>query len=301
MMRWLFVAALALLPLSEASAASGIVQITVKDAGGIVRNFNVLSDSGLIGGNLSWNNVICDPTTPTQCMAVSAGGAASVTAAQTGTWNITNISGTVSLPTGASTAANQTNASQKSQIVDGSGNVIASTTNALNVSAVQSGTWNINNISGTLSLPTGAATAANQSTEITDLASIVTNTAAAVPTIQSGTVTALISCDSHVFKHITTATDTNAVTGVTAKVTYVCGWRSRAAGTATWFLETSANTGGTCGTPTQLTGLASEAANTGEVLNPAFWSGVKTPTANGLCINSTGTGGVDVDIFYTQF
>jgi hypothetical protein len=37
------------------------------------------------------------------------------------------------LPTGAATSANQTNASQKSQIVDGSGNVIGSTSNALNV------------------------------------------------------------------------------------------------------------------------------------------------------------------------
>lgn len=37
------------------------------------------------------------------------------------------------------------------------------------VAATQSGTWNITNISGTVSLPTGAATAANQSTEITSL------------------------------------------------------------------------------------------------------------------------------------
>ena len=63
--------------------------------------------------------------------------------------SISNISGTVSLPTGAATAANQTNASQKTQIVDGSGNVIASTSNALNVSATgtvaatQSGTWTV--------------------------------------------------------------------------------------------------------------------------------------------------------------
>lgn len=40
------------------------------------------------------------------------------------------------LPTGAATSANQTNASQKTQIVDGSGNVIASTTNALNVDVI---------------------------------------------------------------------------------------------------------------------------------------------------------------------
>lgn len=37
------------------------------------------------------------------------------------------------LPTGASTAANQTNASQKTQVVDGSGNVISATGNALDV------------------------------------------------------------------------------------------------------------------------------------------------------------------------
>lgn len=45
--------------------------------------------------------------------------------------SITNISGTISLPTGAATSANQTNASQKTQIVDGSGNVIASQSNQL--------------------------------------------------------------------------------------------------------------------------------------------------------------------------
>lgn len=43
------------------------------------------------------------------------------------------------LPTGASTSANQTNASQKTQIVDGSGNVIASTSNALNVAITSGG------------------------------------------------------------------------------------------------------------------------------------------------------------------
>lgn len=44
------------------------------------------------------------------------------------------------------------------------------------VAATQSGTWNINNVSGTVSLPTGASTSANQSTEIASLATIVTNT-----------------------------------------------------------------------------------------------------------------------------
>jgi hypothetical protein len=77
-------------------------------------------------------------------------GTFAVQAAQSGTWNINNVSGTVSLPTGASTSANQTNGTQKTQVVDGSGNVIASTSNALNVSVqnatlavTQSGTWTV--------------------------------------------------------------------------------------------------------------------------------------------------------------
>lgn len=43
------------------------------------------------------------------------------------------------LPSGAATSANQTNAGQKTQVVDGSGNVIASTANALNVAANSAG------------------------------------------------------------------------------------------------------------------------------------------------------------------
>ena len=44
------------------------------------------------------------------------------------------------------------------------------------IPATQSGTWNINNISGTISLPTGAATAANQTTGNSSLSTIATNT-----------------------------------------------------------------------------------------------------------------------------
>ncbi len=66
-----------------------------------------------------------------------------IPASQSGTWNITNVSGTVSLPTGAATSANQTNASQKTQVVDGSGNVISSTLNAMDVNLKTSGLSNL--------------------------------------------------------------------------------------------------------------------------------------------------------------
>lgn len=117
-----------------------------------------------------------------------------------------------------------------------------------------------------------------------------------------GTNHSAISCDSHIFKHITTATDTLAVQGVASQAIYVCGWRSRAAGTATWFLENTASVNANCSsTLTQITGVATEAINTGEIVLPALWTGLKNTAGNGLCINSTGTGGVDVDIWYAQF
>ena len=52
------------------------------------------------------------------------------------------------------------------------------------VTADQGGTWNITNITGTISLPTGAATSANQSTIITDLGTI--NTTLGSPMQNSG-------------------------------------------------------------------------------------------------------------------
>lgn len=109
----------------------------------------------------------------------------------TGKLNINNISGTISLPTGASTAALQTqpgvdigdvtvnNAAGASAVniqdggnsitVDGSVAVTQSTSPWVvsgTVAATQSGTWNINNVSGTVSLPTGAATEATLATRL---------------------------------------------------------------------------------------------------------------------------------------
>jgi hypothetical protein len=117
-----------------------------------------------------------------------------------------------------------------------------------------------------------------------------------------GHVAAPIGCDSHIFKHITSATDTLAVQGVASQSVYVCAWRARAAGVATWFLENTASANANCSSAnTQITGVATEAANTGEIFAPPFWTGLKNTAGNGLCINSTGTGGVDVDIWYAQF
>jgi len=67
-------------------------------------------------------------------------------------------------------------------------------TDQTSIPVTQSGTWNITNISGTVSLPTGAATAANQATEISSLSSIdtkLTTTNASLATIDAGIPAAL--------------------------------------------------------------------------------------------------------------
>ena len=103
------------------------------------------------------------------------------------------------MPTGASTSALQTTGNNSLSSIDGktatlvSGRVpvdpsgvtspvsftrLASATDS--VAATQSGTWNITNVSGAVSLPTGASTAANQTTGNSSLSSIDTKTPALV-------------------------------------------------------------------------------------------------------------------------
>jgi hypothetical protein len=112
----------------------------------------------------------------------------------------------------------------------------------------------------------------------------------------------LVQCDQHTFKHITSATDTLAIQGVASQTIYFCGWRARAAGVATWYFEDEADANANCSNlGSQLTGIATEAANTGEVEMSPFFNGFKGTSGHGMCIKSTGTGGVDIDYWYTQF
>jgi len=86
-----------------------------------------------------------------------------IPASQSGTWNITNITGTVSLPTGAATESSLVAMSGKLPAtlgqklsVDSLSVTIAS--DQTDIDVAQAGTWDITNITGTVSLPTGAAT-----------------------------------------------------------------------------------------------------------------------------------------------
>jgi hypothetical protein len=68
--------------------------------------------------------------------------------------SLTNITGTISLPTGAATNAELITINSTLGSPFQAGGSIGNTA----FGAIQSGVWNINNIAGTISLPTGAAT-----------------------------------------------------------------------------------------------------------------------------------------------
>ena len=120
-------------------------RLIVTDNQSVPAGANTIGNVGLVAGSAKIGVVTTDQTTP--------GTTDLVHAAQSGVWTVQpgNTANTTAwkvdgsavtqpvsaaslpLPTGAASAANQTNASQKTQLVDGAGSVIASTSNNLNV------------------------------------------------------------------------------------------------------------------------------------------------------------------------
>lgn len=101
------------------------------------------------------------------------------------------------------------------------------------VAATQSGTWNVTNISGTVSLPTGASTAANQSTGNTSLASIDTKTPALGQTTMSASQPVAIASNqsSIPISNLPTTVDTNSGTAGASTPRVVLATRHESAST----------------------------------------------------------------------
>lgn len=157
---------------ADLTIGDGTLVAGADDIGGVKypRVKLIIGDDGTNDGDVSGNNplpvalvgvgtVAITGTVTVAAHAVVNVGTFAVQAAQAGTWNVTNISGTVSLPTGASTAAKQ----------PALGTAGTASTDVLSVQGIASMTpllatvtGNLTNISGTISLPTGAATAAKQ-------------------------------------------------------------------------------------------------------------------------------------------
>lgn len=97
------------------SSWSGSATIIVKET---TNSNNVTISNSLPSGSNLLGKVGIDQTTPGTTNKVSIGTDGTVAATQSGTWNITNISGTISLPTGAATSANQTTEITALQLID---------------------------------------------------------------------------------------------------------------------------------------------------------------------------------------
>lgn len=211
------------------------------------------------------------------------------------------------LPAGAATAANQTNATQKTQIVDGSGNVIASTANAINA--------NITNfpgtqpISGTVTVvqPTGTnlhavldatsttavtqATAANLNATVvqssgTNLHVNVDNFPATQPISGTVTVTQATGTNLHTVVDSGTITAVTAITNALPAGTNTIGAVTTATPTAGTVTQ-AAVTVGTTAVRATVSGSAPSATRKLLVISPdpastaTFYVGSSTVTNSG--------------------
>jgi len=166
---------------------------------GLVALFSVAlaAPSFVAAQGISQRVATCDPAYPSRCLKPDANGAIAVaggisvnsaavaTAAAPsyveGTSNPLSMDLSGNLRTsgsggGGGGASAKATAAAPSYVEGATVDLSVNLTGDLRSISKQSGTWNLNNISGTVSLPTGAATAANQSTANGSLSSIVTNT-----------------------------------------------------------------------------------------------------------------------------
>lgn len=134
-------ALLALLGSIATVSAQGLTTMTVLDSTGATKTYRMVQDAS---NRLSYTQAICDPT-------VGANAAVNCATVSSGALKVDG-SGATQPVNGTVTAAQGTAANLNATVV-GTGTFATQLTGATN---------NINNIAGTVSLPTGAATAANQ-------------------------------------------------------------------------------------------------------------------------------------------
>lgn len=102
------------------NSGSGGDTLATDDIGGIKypRSKIVIGADGSNDGDVSSANPLPVSLATVPSHAVTNAGTFAVQAAQSGTWNVTNVSGTVSLPTGAATSANQSTIITSLQLID---------------------------------------------------------------------------------------------------------------------------------------------------------------------------------------
>lgn len=251
-----------------------------------VANYSATQGSGttfgsiVIGGVHFISALFCDATTANQCAAVSAGGAvkvdnSAVTQPVSGT--ITANAGTNLNTSTLATSANQTNASAKTQVVDGSGNVMtAQNANSHIAPDVVINDASGNRLSGLVTGTFGTPSTQVLSVQNNDPCSYAAKSSASI-SVTSATTTQLV-----------------AISGST--VIYTCGFAitiapsATTADTAQFEYGTSTNCTGT----NALTGTLGngDLTTAAPPLPVTYGSGnstiFKTAAANGLCIVTAG-------------
>lgn len=187
---------------------------------GLSALFLITTTSPAFAQGISQKVAVCNPGFTNRCVAPDASGntpvVGTVTVVPSGTQdvNVAQVGGnvvtttlpvsdaggsltvdTLQLPStlGIKTSANSLSVAPASDAVFQIGDAGGSITVDGTVAATQSGTWNINNVSGTVSLPTGASTAANQSTGNSSLASIDTKLTGVATAANQATANASLS------------------------------------------------------------------------------------------------------------
>jgi hypothetical protein len=114
-----------------------------------------------------------------------------------------------------------------------------------------------------------------------------------------GLLKGLIQCDSFVpLNNLATATTAELVALTSGRTIYVCGFHIVASGTTTVTLKYG--TGSNCGTGTQvITDGYDLTAQTGLVDRSAFWQGMKTASANALCVTNSAAVKITGGVYYT--
>jgi hypothetical protein len=105
-------------------------------------------------------------------------------------------------------------------------------------------------------------------------------------------------CGSHVYKHITTATDTQLIAGVSGRNIYVCDYSISFNGTGNIYLEQA--TSGTCATLTQLDQTWYGVANAGKIAANPYYTGISIVAGGQLCVNTSAAIAVDIAVNYDQ-
>lgn len=223
-----------------------------------------------------------------------------IPASQSGTWNINNVSGTVSLPTGAATETTLSSVNGKlgslgQKAMAGSAPVVIASDQSA-VPASQSGTWNINNVSGTVTLPTGAATETTLSNVNGKLGSLGQK-------VMTGSAPVVIASDQSAVPSSQSGTWT-VQPGNTANTT---AWRVISEGSQNGTFAQSTSLGTTAATASAPSNAAGFIlfADSGNSANIRFCMGAVASTTNGIPLEpgrDTGfiPGGVNVSVCATS-